>query len=160
MRTHVNHTRKFKTDITSPRRRQCWACGKTKRIEHFPKQANGYLGRRRDCKSCHRDWVRNHRQKNFHKKHGVTFEQYSELLRKQKGLCAICFQPETYGSRRLCVDHDHRIQIGRGLLCNRCNRLIGYAKDDISLMESCVSYLKRYQTPPSNVIPIQHSEVL
>lgn len=59
--------------------------------------------------------------------HGITLEQYEELLARQGGVCAICRRRPT--KNRLSVDHDHRCCPGRrscgkcirGLLCKECN---------------------------------------
>ena len=50
----------------------------------------------------------------------ITLAEYTELLEKQGGGCAICeSRPKT---RRLHVDHNHKTGEVRGLLCMRCNR--------------------------------------
>jgi hypothetical protein len=33
----------------------------------------------------------------------------------------------------------------RGLVCNRCNRVIGNAQDDVGLLKSAVAYLEQWQ---------------
>src|SRR5690348_4757006 len=53
---------------------------------------------------------------------GVTDEQYTAMLERQEGGCAICGSPPK--TRRLHVDHDHRTRRVRGLLCHRCNRAL------------------------------------
>ena len=83
-------------------------------------------------------------KKNF----GITPEDYQQLLDKQNGVCAICGLPERkvdYRSKRLlplAVDHCHTTKKIRGLLCADCNRAIGMLKDDVTILESAISYLK------------------
>jgi len=43
------------------------------------------------------------------------------LVVLQQGRCAVCLNP----NRRLLVDHDHSTGAVRGLLCTRCNNLVG-----------------------------------
>ena len=74
-------------------------------------------------------------------KYGLPLEGYEFLLEKQQGVCAICHQPETNG-RALSVDHCHKTGIIRALLCHRCNRLLGFARDDPELLEAAAIYLR------------------
>jgi len=159
-----NHVRKFKAELVGFRRRQCWKCGKIKRIEHFYKQKCGLLGRRRTCKDCHIIWRRRH---DLEKKFcGISIESYNAMVENQKGLCAICRQPERYVNVRgrlriLCIDHDHMTGMIRELLCNRCNRIIGYAKDNVEILEAAAAYIKRHRLEiPDKVIemPFQKEE--
>jgi hypothetical protein len=71
---------------------------------------------------------------------GITFEQYEEMLKKQKGVCIICCEPCSSG-KRLAIDHDHATGTVRGLLCNRCNRFIGLARDNRLILRRAISYL-------------------
>lgn len=58
------------------------------------------------------------------KKFGITYEQYCQILKFQKGRCAICKKyPDK--NRRLCVDHCHDNGRVRGLLCDSCNKMLG-----------------------------------
>ena len=81
-------------------------------------------------------------------KYGITEEDYNNLLEQQNGLCAICKQPPDAGSKgrtwRLHVDHDHRTNEVRGLLCDNCNRGIGLFQESVSNLEAATDYLKGY----------------
>lgn len=71
-------------------------------------------------------------------KYGITTEQYTTILEKQKNVCAICKK----GSwRNLAVDHCHKTNKVRGLLCHKCNALLGYANDSVVILESAKKYL-------------------
>ena len=75
---------------------------------------------------------------------GITLEEYNEILEKQNKVCAVCEKPET--SQRLSflsVDHCHKTNKIRGLLCNNCNRAIGLLKEDIETLEKAINYLKK-----------------
>lgn len=72
-------------------------------------------------------------------KYNITGEDYQRMLAAQGGKCAIC---EDAGSV-LHVDHCHAQGDVRGLLCVRCNRMLGYARDKITTLERAAAYLVR-----------------
>ena len=51
--------------------------------------------------------------------------------------CAIC----GCEARRLAVDHCHRTNAVRGMLCTHCNWGLGYFRDDKKLLERAIRYL-------------------
>lgn len=74
------------------------------------------------------------------KVYGIDSLQYDALLKLQGGKCAICrARPR---SKRLAVDHDHKTNEVRGLLCSRCNHdLLGAGWDSIAVLSAAVAYL-------------------
>ncbi|MGD0053597.1 MAG: endonuclease domain-containing protein, partial [Vulcanimicrobiaceae bacterium] len=46
---------------------------------------------------------------------------------------------------RLHVDHDHRTNEVRGLLCRWCNQMLGSAKDDPARLRGAIDYLSRFR---------------
>lgn len=86
-----------------------------------------------------------HRENKLLKKYGLTIETYESLVKLQNNLCAIC-KSSNKGSEtknNWCVDHDHKTDKVRGLLCHNCNLMIGYAKDNISILTSAIQYLSQ-----------------
>lgn len=85
----------------------------------------------------------------FQSKFGIALAKYNEMLAAQDGKCAICSNPETIERngkpRLLAVDHCHASNKVRGLLCGNCNPMIGYAKDNIQVLESAVQYLRSHE---------------
>lgn len=60
--------------------------------------------------------------------------------------CTICGKAVSEVKRQvLCADHDHNTGKARGLLCPVCNLLLGYAYDDITILEKAINYLKEYE---------------
>lgn len=57
-------------------------------------------------------------------RYGITPEQWQALFDEQAGLCGICRGPQQ-GKRRLGLDHNHATGLVRGLLCDRCNLMVG-----------------------------------
>lgn len=100
-------------------------------------------GQRRNFKEKHPDKVHSLHLKNTF---GLSLERYKEMHAAQGGVCAICNRPETgnrYGKTRLlAVDHCHETGMVRGLLCSSCNPMLGYAKDNIAVLEKAATYLK------------------
>jgi Recombination endonuclease VII len=82
------------------------------------------------------------------RQYGLTHGEYLALLEAQGGACAIC--GDSAQQRALAVDHDHVTSAIRGLLCDRCNPMLGYARDSIAILEAAIEYLKRNQVliPP------------
>lgn len=90
---------------------------------------------------------------------GIDLAAYQEMFVAQKGLCAVCNQPErdtrAGGQKWLAVDHHHETGSIRGLLCAACNTGIGKLGDDPALLRAAADYLERYaQAEPSNIIPL------
>lgn len=85
-----------------------------------------------------------YRESRLKRYYNLTGQEYQQMYQAQGGLCAICGNPQISG-RQLAVDHDHESGLVRGLLCQSCNRGIGYFGDDVSRLESAVGYLRGHQ---------------
>lgn len=78
---------------------------------------------------------------------GITLAEYSTLLEKQGGVCAICGKSMTGVKEKgkqehaLYVDHDHKTGKVRGILCNNCNFGIGHFLDNPQLLLKAAEYL-------------------
>lgn len=103
------------------------------------------------CRECHNEvtkkWNRANRDKckdmALIRKFGITLKQYHEMSEAQGGVCAICRKANSDG-RLFAVDHDHKTQEVRGLLCGNCNRGIGNLHDSIEVLQAAISYLMQY----------------
>jgi hypothetical protein len=79
--------------------------------------------------------------------YGLRVEDYERLLAAQNGRCAICGTDKPGSNNRLfCVDHNHATDEIRGLLCNGCNRGLGYFNDSPVNLERALEYLKKPST--------------
>jgi len=76
------------------------------------------------------------------RKYGLTLSDYETLLKSQNGCCAACGKDKNT-QRDWHVDHCHATGKVRGLLCQRCNLAIGYAKDDPARLRAMAEYLER-----------------
>jgi len=67
------------------------------------------------------------------------------MFNEQKGCCAICSKHQTTLKRSLAVDHCHATGKVRGLLCQKCNSLIGYGEDNVEILTSSIRNLDKYK---------------
>lgn len=70
----------------------------------------------------------------------MILPKYEELKTLQNNVCAICKKEEL--GKDLAVDHCHKTQKVRGLLCENCNRAIGLFKDDPVVCRAASDYLE------------------
>jgi len=92
----------------------------------------------------------NQQHGHFLKTYGIGLEEYEARLKHQNGVCAICKKPSSTRHqsgylRLLSVDHDHSTGKVRDLLCSSCNHGLGAFKDDISLLQAAIEYLKKHE---------------
>lgn len=71
--------------------------------------------------------------------YGMTEDQYTAMFVAQNGKCLICLKSST---RKLTVDHCHATGKIRGLLCNGCNRSLGWMQDSPINMDRAAKYLR------------------
>lgn len=94
---------------------------------------------------AYNEYARNYARK---RKYGLSKENYTKRLKKQKGCCAICKRLETRKVKgriaALTVDHNHTTQQIRGLLCTRCNFDVAYFEIPFSTekQKRILSYLE------------------
>lgn len=90
------------------------------------------------------EWAKNNPSviKNYRLKsrYGASLELYNNLLEKQNGCCAICKIHHTKFGRSLHLDHCHKLNILRGVLCVNCNTALGHFKEDVSLLQQAIDF--------------------
>ena len=69
--------------------------------------------------------------------YGITLDKYNEMFKAQEGKCAICQRHQNELTRTLCVDHDHKTNKVRALLCVTCNT-------DVSVVENRLEEMTKY----------------
>lgn len=89
----------------------------------------------REYRRLHPQRVKNTRLKT---KYGLTLVQYQTMCRKQRGCCAICSK-----KTKLCVDHNYKTGVVRGLLCCQCNSFIGRVCERKVVLRKAIRYLER-----------------
>lgn len=126
----------------------CKVCGDSKTSSEF----YDHPSRRPDttCKECRKKLRRSRDkelarknptfvyEKTLKTKYGITPEDYETLLKNQNGGCAICGAIKgSNGTKytKLQVDHDHSTGRVRGLVCIRCNGILGKSKERIPILQ-------------------------
>jgi hypothetical protein len=127
---------------------ECPQCGENDRTKFYVNK-RGYKSNKL-CRECHKKqcMVRWHARTPVEKQatrvkamYGLEPEQYKEMHKVQQGKCAICNEePKT--KRGLHVDHDHETGKVRGLLCHGCNVALGSFKEDVTLLNKAIEYLR------------------
>lgn len=157
------YSQRPKLPITQKR---CSGCHEVKPVSDFFKHSvskDGYDTRCKECKriyltawkqSVKNDPIRLAAQQERARKHnlrimyGLTTEDYTRMYQVQGGVCAICGRPETtpnqHKVRPLFVDHCHKTDKVRGLLCNGCNSALGHFEDDIERLKNAIAYIESY----------------
>jgi hypothetical protein len=85
-----------------------------------------------------------HKRKNYSLKYGygITLDDYNKMFKQQKGKCAICKRHQNDLTRTLCVDHNHKTNQVRALLCVTCNTDVSVVENRLKEM---LTYLNKYR---------------
>lgn len=100
-----------------------------------------------------REWVKKNprRAKSImlRKHYGIDLDEYEAMFEAQRGVCAICEQPEQRkshdgGPAMMPVDHCHNSGKVRGLLCSACNRALGMFKENPTILRKAIEYVESH----------------
>lgn len=143
----------------------CVKCGESKPLSLFHKRGNNKY--RNDCSNCVKEYGKLYRAKNkeiisekkriYHKinphikrkshlkkEFNLTLEDYTKMLNAQFGKCKICGidKVDNRQHKHFHIDHNHNTGKIRGLLCSKCNTLLGASKDNIDILKNAIKYLE------------------
>jgi hypothetical protein len=110
-----------------------WAAKNREKVREYHKTAN----RRRILNGKRREYET-----------GCSPERFAKIMKLQNGRCPICKVILVIGGRTgasVAVDHNHKTGKLRGLLCNKCNRMLGFLADDPKMAENAAKYLRMWQ---------------
>jgi len=129
----------------------CGKCKIPKPLDEFHKHRNGKYGVDGRCKECN----------NLHRRNKYANDvQYKERAyrRGRKNLynlndveldklliitnCEICGN-KFKSKRDKHIDHNHNTGKVRGVLCNRCNTMLGYFENNLHLVDNIITYLNK-----------------
>lgn len=105
---------------------------KEKYFAHHPKTLDKLDSWCRKCRATYRSEFRRGNYRSM-----ISDEDLMELLKIEE--CVICGSKE-----KLVVDHCHKTNVVRGVLCNHCNRGLGHFRDDPMVLEFAKMYLMAY----------------
>lgn len=137
----------------------CNCCKKELPVEMFHNDIKGKDGKARACKACrlaqNRAWHlknpdkakecwRRSSKKRYNcraqriKKYDLNEDEFTDLINFSKDRCNICDAAlENHGH----IDHCHKTNHVRGLLCGKCNTAIGSFRDDAALLSRAIEYI-------------------
>ena len=136
------------------RRSECKPCYARIQKERYEKNPEAHIARVKKWQTENRErhlaWQRKYREKNrewmrekdrkrwLANKYSLTPERFEEILSEQQGACKICGRVL---GKDLHIDHDHKLNEVRGLLCGSCNRGIGLLQENPALLRQAANYL-------------------
>lgn len=140
-------------DDVPPGYKRCSQCLKVRKLECFCKTRSRKHPHCKDCRAAYASRIdpERRRAQNLWSNYRLTLAQYDSLLAEQRGLCAICQQPEmlidpyTKEVKALAVDHDHATGQVRALLCQSCNAALGFIEPYPPRAIALIAYLEKQQ---------------
>jgi len=80
-------------------------------------------------------------------KYNIDPSTLMDKMNNQLGCCALCEKTlvDVNSSKSYHVDHDHDTGVVRGLLCARCNSLVGTVENDPEILKRIEEYLNHYK---------------
>ena len=136
----LDEFREYKNKDSSGLRHVCRKCEKWKYPKGYMNRFNKNDSHKRAVKKYRESEHGKNKARNsyYKRKYHITLKQYDKMFEEQKGLCAICGQPEI--GRRLSVDHCHKTGRVRKLLCYSCNCCIGF----IEIKNLSIKKIRKY----------------
>lgn len=141
-------------DYNKNMRHLCPRCGKYPR-RRYPCGQVGY------CKKCDAErtaryrnskrpelrlrWVDNRSKRLY----GMTTADRVRLFQEQDRRCAVCGGTEPGSKKGWCTDHSHVTGSVRGIVCQSCNSMLGFAKDSAATLQAGAAYIQRHANDPA-----------
>ena len=148
LRERQRQFRAIHKDELNRRRREITASGLRPNWRKPRAEATAYnrIYRSKNLLKCRQTYYKCHLRRLYN----LDIEDVYKMLEQQNNTCAICdTKIELMKGRKhmdsACVDHDHKTNKVRALLCGRCNMVLGFNNDDITLLEKQIEYLKAHK---------------
>ena len=112
----------------------------------YKEKAKEYYQKNKDkIKSYQRQYNKTDSCKNskLKNKYSITLQQYNQMIYEQNNKCLICScEFSTIDkSRKPNVDHCHKTNKVRGILCHKCNTGIGLLNENLEVLQKAIEYL-------------------
>ncbi|KKN52900.1 hypothetical protein LCGC14_0607620 [marine sediment metagenome] len=137
----------------------CPECEEEKELTEFHNMKGAKDGKQTYCKPCQNAMIVAYmktperklidRDLWLKRNYGLSLKGYNQMLLDQNGKCAICGKHQKELDRAMCVDHNHETGKVRGLLCRKCNIMIGNADEDAAILLSAIEYIKEHNDDPA-----------
>lgn len=106
-----------------------------------------YLEKKEEINKKNREWYKNNPEKSRNQKllyqYGITLEQRNEIIRAQNNKCKICLDNlNILDTKIIHVDHNHNTGKIRGVLCKKCNSMLGLSRERKDILLNAIQYLK------------------
>lgn len=144
--------------------KRCTVCKQEKDWSEYHNSRVTKDGKGYRCKPCDKEARRAYKDNNYERfktlysnerrkrLYGLTSTDYKQMLYDQDYSCAICKKhvdlnispKDKHGNKSLCIDHNHETGKVRELLCNPCNRALGFFCDDLEIVQSAANYLRKH----------------
>lgn len=127
----------------------CEVCGKEltgQQRNYCHKNCSAIAYRRRNSEAVRERYRFYHLERTY----GVTKEQFLVLYEEQGGCCAVCKKSikilDCFDNMSdiAHLDHDHKTNEIRGLLCTKCNKGLGHFDDNITALRNAAEYLEKF----------------
>lgn len=151
LKTHCKYGHPFSGEnlhIATNGRRVCQICNAANRRKWVSENREKANKQKTEWAAKNRHKVREYKSQQYphinrrrlEKSYGTTPEQVKQWIAEQGHVCKICKKPFSHHPN---IDHDHKTQNVRGILCHRCNMALGLLRDDPSLMLAAASYIQK-----------------
>lgn len=109
-------------------------------LNYYSNNKKYFQEKNKEYKSLKKDHIYNQR-KNYGliKNYGISFDEKIKMCDSQDYKCKIC--EVALKENKLVVDHDHKTNKIRGLLCGKCNAGIGFLKENKEILLRAIAYL-------------------
>ena len=132
---------------TNKLRKECKSCTKKNvtsnyninKVEINKKRKEYNLDNKFRLKAKRKEQSLNHIERHLKRRYNITVEEKQQMILAQNNRCAICNDIFTGIPN---VDHCHSTNKIRGILCWRCNFVLGRVKDNIDVLQNAITYLK------------------
>lgn len=84
------------------------------------------------------------KDKTYRGSYGITYETAKQMLQSQDNRCGCCGDSIELGFNKGVIDHCHKTNKLRSVLCYACNIALGFVYDDTERLEKLIIYLRRH----------------
>lgn len=129
----------------------CKGCERSMTKDWYERNKDKATENVRNWRNKNKSYIKQYREENRQKhykqevvrKYGVHTEWFDEQIEIQGNSCKCCKRGFRWGDKQTTphVDHCHESNEVRGILCNRCNTVLGLCNDDVGLLSELARYL-------------------